>query len=164
MNTAAKLSTGGKLSTAPFSASKKSGMKRENPPCTPYKRKARGKENNPGAISTGLSAGAYAGACERIRAREARRKREIGAAVEDALVAFCGTRRNPLFDLGRSAAAIRRCNPARTKVLQKRGAAATEKVRRKAPHLLPVFRLILKNGSNREKSICELIKIHTRKK
>ena len=30
----------GKLSTAPFSASKKSGMKRENPPCTPYKRKA----------------------------------------------------------------------------------------------------------------------------
>ena len=73
MNTAAKLSTGGKLSTAPFSASKKSGMKRENPPCTPYKRKARGKENNPGAISTGLSAGAYAGACERIRAREARR-------------------------------------------------------------------------------------------
>ena len=73
MNTAAKLSTGGKLSTAPFSASKKSGMKRENPPCTPYKRKARGKENNPGALSTGLSAGAYAGACERIRAREARR-------------------------------------------------------------------------------------------
>ena len=64
-----------------------------------YKRKARGKENNPGAISTGLSAGAYAGACERMRAREARRKREIGAAVEDALVAFCGTRRNPLFDL-----------------------------------------------------------------
>ena len=69
-----------------------------------------------------------------------------------------------LSDRGRSAAAIRRCNPARTKVLQKRGAAATEKVRRKAPHLLPVFRLILKNGSNREKSICELIKIHTRKK
>ena len=52
MNTAAKLSTGGKLSTGPFSASKKSGMKRENPPCTPYKRKARGKENNPSALST----------------------------------------------------------------------------------------------------------------
>ena len=69
-----KLSTGGKLSTAP---SKKSGMKREVPPCTPYKRKARGKENNPGALSTGLSAGAYARACGRacgrIRAREARR-------------------------------------------------------------------------------------------
>ena len=77
-------------------------MKREGSPCTPYKRKARGKENNPGALSTGLFAGAregaYAGACERIRAREARRKREIEAAVEDALVAFCGTRRDPLFD------------------------------------------------------------------
>ena len=73
-------------------------MKRENPPCTPYKRKARGKENNPGALSTGLSAGAGARMCERIREREARRKREIEAAVEDALVAFCGTRRNPLFD------------------------------------------------------------------
>ena len=94
-----KLSTGGKLSTAP---SKKSGMKREVPPCTPYKRKARGKENNPGALSTGLSAcagaGAYADTCERTRARVAMRKREIEAAVEDALAAFCGTRRNPLFD------------------------------------------------------------------
>lgn len=90
------------LSTGPFSASKKSGTKRENPPCTPYKRKARGKENNPGALGTGLSAGAragaYAGVCERIRAREARRKREVEAAVEDALTAFHGTRRNPLFD------------------------------------------------------------------
>ena len=95
MTSVAELSTGGKLSTA---LSKKSGMKREGSPCTPYKRKARGKENNPGALSTGLSAGAYADACERIRAREARRKREIEAAVEDALVAFCGTRRDPLFD------------------------------------------------------------------
>ena len=99
MTSAAELSTGGKLSTA---LSKKSGRKRENPPCTPYKRKARGKENNPSALSTGLSAGARASAgarvYERIREREARRKREIEAAVEDALVAFCGTRRNPLFD------------------------------------------------------------------
>ena len=99
MTSAAELSTGEKLSTA---LSKKSGRKREIPPCTPCKRKARGKENNPGALSTGLSAGAragaYAGVCERIREREARRKREIEATVEDALVAFCGTRRNPLFD------------------------------------------------------------------
>ena len=95
MTSAEKLSTGEKLSTAP---SKKSGMKREVPPCTPYKRKARGKENNPGALSTGLFAGAGAGACERIRAREALLKRHVEAAVEDALVAFCGKRRNPLFD------------------------------------------------------------------
>ena len=89
-----------KLSTGPFSASKKSGRKRENPPCTPYKRKARGKENNPGALRTGLFAGAGAGAreVERIRRREVLLKRHVEAAVEDALVAFCGKRRNPLFD------------------------------------------------------------------
>ena len=87
-----------KLSTGLFSASKKSGRKREVSPCTPYKRKARGKENNPGALSTGLFACAGAGVCERIRAREALLKRHVEAAVEDALVAFCGTRRNPLFD------------------------------------------------------------------
>ena len=89
-----------KLSTAPFSDSKKSGMKREVSPCTPYKRKARGKENNPGALSTGLFACAGAGAreVERIRRREVLLKRHVEAAVEDALVAFCGTRRNPLFD------------------------------------------------------------------
>ena len=78
-----------KLSTAPFSASKKSGMKRENPPCTPYKRKARGKENNPGALSTGLFA------CERPRAREVLRKRHVKAVVEDSLRIFHGTRGKP---------------------------------------------------------------------
>ena len=85
-----------KLSTLAFSKSKKTGMKREHSPSNPYKRKARGKENNPGALSTGLSA--CAGACKRIRAREAMRKRTIEAAVETALATFGGTRRNPLFD------------------------------------------------------------------
>ena len=126
----------GKLSTAPFSASKKSGMKRENPPCTPYKRKARGKENNPGALSTGLSAGAYAGVCERIRAREAIRR--------------CGKIARPQDD------------PA---TRQKRIDRAKHLVMRKAPECLQTFWLILKNGSNREKSICEIMaKTRTRKK
>ena len=40
MTSATELSTGEKLSTGPFSASKKSGMKRESSPHTPYKRKA----------------------------------------------------------------------------------------------------------------------------
>ena len=86
------------LSTGLFSASKKSGTKRENPPCTPYKRKARGKENNPGALGTGLYAGAGAREVERLRRRGVLLKRHVEAAVEDALVAFCGKRRNPLFD------------------------------------------------------------------
>ena len=47
----------------------------------------KGKENKPSAISTGLFA------CERPRGRVGVRKRLIEAAVEDALVAFCGTRR-----------------------------------------------------------------------
>ena len=69
-----------------------------------------------------------------------------------------------LSDRGKGAAEIRRCGPARADILCKREAAAVEKVRRRAPHLLSVLRLILKNGNNREKSICELSEIHTRKK
>ena len=69
-----------------------------------------------------------------------------------------------LSDRGRGASVIRRFGQSRTDLWHKREAAAIEKVRRKAPHLLTVLRLILKNGSNREKSICELVKIHTRKK
>ena len=82
----------GKLSTGPSSKSKKAGMKREGSPYDPYKRKARGKENKPGANCTGLFA------CERPRGREGIRKRLVSAAVEDALKAFCGRRRNPAFD------------------------------------------------------------------
>ena len=76
-----------KLSTLAFTKSKKTGMKREHSPFNPYKRKARGKENNPGANSTGLFA------CEHPRGRVGIRKRLIEAAVEDALKAFCGTRK-----------------------------------------------------------------------
>ena len=72
---------------SPSRKSKKAGMKREGSPYNPYKRKARGKENNPGANSTGLFA------CERPRGCEGIRKRLIEAAVEDALKAFCGTRK-----------------------------------------------------------------------
>ena len=73
---------------SPSRKSKKAGMKREGSPYDPYKRKARGKENNPGANSTGLFA------CERPRGREGIRKRLIEATVEDALKAFCGTRKS----------------------------------------------------------------------
>ena len=49
----------------------------------------KGKENKPVACSKGLFA------CERPRGRVGIRKRLIEAAVEDALVAFCGTRGKP---------------------------------------------------------------------
>ena len=64
-----------KLSTTPFSKSKK----RESA--------IKGKENKPVACSKGLFA------CERPRGRVGIRKRLIEAAVEDALKAFCGTRK-----------------------------------------------------------------------
>ena len=69
-----------KLSTGPFPQSKK----RESA--------IKGKENKPGAISTGLFA------CERPRGRVGIRKRLIQAAVEDALRVFCGTRRGKYCD------------------------------------------------------------------
>ena len=79
-----------KLSTAPAGGTKKTGMKRERSPYYPLKRKARGKENKPGAPGTGLSA--------RGRGREPFRQIGVAAAVEDALRVFHGTRRNPEFD------------------------------------------------------------------
>ena len=69
-----------KLSTAPFSKSKK----RESA--------IKGKENKPSAISTGLFA------CERPRGRVGIRKRLIEEAVEDALRIFCGTRHGKYCD------------------------------------------------------------------
>ena len=73
----------------PSRGSKKAGRKREGFPYDPYKRKARGKENKPGANSTGLFA------CERPRGREGVQRRHVEAAVEDALRIFCGTRGKP---------------------------------------------------------------------
>ena len=81
-----------KLSTAPVGAAKKTGMKREHSPCYPHKRKARGKENKPGAQGTGLSVRGHG------RVREPFRHVGVSVAVEDALRIFHGTRRNPKFD------------------------------------------------------------------
>ena len=75
MTSAAELSTGEKLSTA---LSKKSGTKRENSPCTPYKRKARGKETSPGFFEPVSS--------PRGRARDGiSRYRLAGAAAEELI-------------------------------------------------------------------------------
>ena len=55
-----------KLSTGPFSAGKKSGMKREVPPCT-YKRKARGKEAKRDYLGNLVPAQSRAGARTRVK-------------------------------------------------------------------------------------------------
>ena len=69
-----------------------------------------------------------------------------------------------LSDRGKGAAIIRSCGKNMADLWRRREAAAIKKVRRNASHLLEVFKLILKNGENREKSICELIEIGTPKK
>ena len=91
------MSASEKLSTAPFSLPKKSGTKREPSPYDPYKRKARGKENNPGSLGTGLSARERGCACAK-RKRDAYRKRAIEVAVCETVAQMHGTRRNPAFD------------------------------------------------------------------
>ena len=80
-----KLSTGFELSTA--SLKKREGEKR-NPPLTPYREKGKGKEGKPGANGTSL----FARAGAHTHVRGALLRRHVNAAVEDALVAFCGTR------------------------------------------------------------------------
>ena len=65
---------------------KKAEGKKRKSPCTPYREKGKGKESKPGAFGTCLFAGAGA------RVRGALLRRHVNAAVEGALVAFCGTR------------------------------------------------------------------------
>ena len=78
-----KVSTGCELSTA--SLKKREGEKRHSP-LNPYREKGKGKESKPGAKGTSLFARADA------HVRGALLRRHVNAAVEDALVAFCGTR------------------------------------------------------------------------
>ena len=78
-----RLSTGFELSTA--SLKKREGKKKPSP-LTPYQEKGKGKEGKPGVNGTSLSARADA------HVRGALLRRHVNAAVEDALVAFCGTR------------------------------------------------------------------------
>ena len=78
-----KLSTGG---ASPSAKSKKREGEKRKSPCTPLREKGKGKEGKLGASSTGLFARADA------HVRGALQRRHVNAAVEDALVAFCGTR------------------------------------------------------------------------
>ena len=80
-----KLSTGFELSTA--SLKKREGKKKHSP-LNPYKEKGKGKEGKPGANGTSL----FARAGAHTHVRGALLRRHVNAAVEDALVAFCGTR------------------------------------------------------------------------
>ena len=81
LSSAAELSTGGKLSTA---LSKKSGRKREVSPCTPCKRKARGKETSPGFFEPVSS--------PRGRARDGVSRYRLAGAAAEELIKILGAR------------------------------------------------------------------------
>ena len=71
-------------------AEKKSGRKRENPPCTPYKRKARGKENSAGDGDINMSPRPRARACVRTRERfDAHGNADPVPQLVDEAVRFC---------------------------------------------------------------------------
>ena len=78
-----ELSTGG---GSPSAKSKKREGEKRTSPCTPLREKGKRKESKPGAKGTSLFARADA------HVRGALLRRHVNAAVEDALVAFCGTR------------------------------------------------------------------------
>ena len=78
-----ELSTGG---ASPSAKSKKREREKRKSPSTPLREKGKGKEGKPGAKGTSLFARADA------HVRGALLRRHVNAAVEDALVAFCGTR------------------------------------------------------------------------
>ena len=80
-----KLSTGCALTAALL---KKREGKKKHSPLNPYKEKGKGKEGKPGANGTSL----FARADAHTHVRGALLRRHVNAAVEDALVAFCGTR------------------------------------------------------------------------
>ena len=76
-----ELSTGGVLPAA--KSKKREGEKRKSP-STPLREKGKGKEGKPGADGTCLFARADAHVSRSLL------RRHVNAAVEDALVAFCG--------------------------------------------------------------------------
>ena len=78
-----ELSTGG---ASPSARSKKREGEKRKSPSTPLREKGKGKEGKPGADGTCLFARAGA------RMIRSLLRRHVNAAVEDALVAFCGTR------------------------------------------------------------------------
>ena len=81
-----RLSTGGGV---PSPESKKREAEKKPSPLKPYKEKEKRKEHKPGANSTCLNA---RGARTRTRMSRELLRRHVSRAVEDALVAFCGTR------------------------------------------------------------------------
>lgn len=95
----------------------------------------------------------YQGSLDAERAREKQRRSTKQGAFESSFVSFDQTK-EAFYPLG---AAIRRSVFDDPEAMRKAYKKAHERVRRKAPECLEVFNLIIKNASDRQKSIEEMI-------
>lgn len=103
----------------------------------------------------------YQGAIDAERHRERQWRKTKQGAFESSFVSFEEAKEG-FYPLGAAVSRPFHQDPEKARRAYK---SAHELVRRKAPHCLEVFGLILKNGSNRQQSICEMIeKLKARKR
>ena len=95
----------------------------------------------------------YQGAIDAERHREKQWRRTKQGAFESSFVSFEETSEG-FYPLGAAVSRPFNQDPAKARRAYMK---AYIRVRRKAPHCLEVFNLIVKNGSNRQQSICEMI-------
>ena len=91
---------------------------------------------------------------ERDRERQWRATRQ--GAFESAFVSFEETK-EACVPLAEVCAPVRRAAADDPETAQRAYKTTHEFIRRKAPHCLEVFNLIVKNGPDRQKSICEMM-------
>lgn len=94
----------------------------------------------------------YQGSLDAERHREKQWRSTKQGAFESSMVSFEETK-EAFYPLG---AAVSRPFHQDPEKAQQDYSKAYKKVMRNAPHCLEVFKLILKNGDNRQKSICEM--------
>lgn len=98
---------------------------------------------------------------ERDRERQWRATRQ--GAFESAFVSF-EEAKEAFVPLAEVCAPVRRAAEYDPEKVRRAYSKAYKKVLRNAPHCLEVFKLILKNGTNRRKSICEMTNAIIKKK
>ena len=95
----------------------------------------------------------YQGSLDAERHRERQWRKTKQGAFESSFVSFEEAKEG-FYPLGAAVSRPFRQDPEKARRAYMK---AYFRVRRKAPHCLEVFNLIVKNGSNRQQSICEMI-------
>lgn len=98
----------------------------------------------------------YEAAIQAERDREKQYRKTAQGAFESSMASFEESK-EAFYPLAAVSAPVRRAvvqDPVKARRAYK---TAHELIRRNAPHCLEVFKLIIKNGPNRQQSICEMI-------